>query len=250
MFHERYDDMILQIYFEASIMNGIILILVSREIKKIVLINPNSNSNSTKSMADLARLEADGKYEIVERTNTGVPLLLSTPEHYTNAVSGVVQIGKEEAKDGNVVAIIVSAFSDPGLKELRAEVDIPVFGIGEEVFHAAAEGNRKFGIVTITPNPSLLKSFADKAKSLGYENLYQGVRVTEGDFNDLVASPSKMDAALIEAVNNSISLDSAGAVIVGCGPCSIAGLRIQTHFDIPIEAAVPAAARAAIKTLQ
>ena len=44
----------------------------------------------------------------------------------------------------------------------------------------------KFGIVTITPNPGLLKSFADKAKSMGYKNLYQGVRVTEGDMNELV----------------------------------------------------------------
>ena len=231
-------------------MSGIILILVSREIKKIVLINPNSNSNATKAMADLARLEVDGKYEIVERSNIGVPLYLTTPEDMKNAVSGVVKIGKEVSKDDKVVAIIVSAFSDPGLKELRAEVDIPVFGIGEEVFHAAAEGNTKFGIVTITPNPSLLKSFAEKAKSLGYENLYQGVRVTEGDMNELVASPTKLDAALMAAINNSINLDSAGAVIVGCGPCSMAGLRIQKHFDIPIEVAVPAAARAAIRNMK
>ena len=201
-------------------------------------------------MADLARLEVDGKYEIVERSNRGVPLYLTTPEDMKNAVSGVVQIGKGVAKDDKVVAVIVSAFSDPGLKELRAEVDVPVFGIGEEVFHAAAEGNRKFGIVTITPNPSLLKSFAEKAKSLGYENLYQGVRVTEGDMNELVASPTKLDAALIAAINYSINLDSAGAVIVGCGPCSMAGLRIQKHFDIPIEVAVPAAARAAMKNIE
>ena len=200
-------------------------------------------------MADLARLEVEGKYEIIERSNKGVPLLLSTPQDMLNAVSGVVAIGKEESKDSNVVAIIVSAFSDPGLTELRREVDIPVFGIGEEVYHAAAEGNRKFAIITITSNPGLLKTFEDKARSLGYEDLYQGVRVTEGDVDDLVASPTVMETELIVAVNKSITLDSAGAVIIGCGPCSPAGLRIQKYFDVPVEVAVTAAVRAAMKAI-
>ena len=143
----------------------------------------------------------------------------------------------------------MSAFSDPGLTELRREVDIPVFGIGEEVYHAAAEGNRKFAIITITSNPGLLKTFEDKARSLGYEDLYQGVRVTEGDVDDLVASPTVMETELIFAVNKSITLDSAGAVIIGCGPCSPAGLRIQKYFDVPVEVAVTAAVRAAMKAI-
>ena len=201
-------------------------------------------------MADLARLEVKGKYEIIERSNIGVPSLLSTPEHMLSAISGVVKIGKEAAEDKDVVAIVVSAFGDPGLKELRREVDIPVFGIGEEVYHAAAEGNRKFSIVTITPDPGVLRAFADKAESLGYENLYQGVRLTNGDFNDLVASPALMDSELTLAINKTIILDSVGAVIIGCGPCSPSGLRIQKNFDIPIEIAVTAAARAAMKAIE
>ena len=200
-------------------------------------------------MADLARLEVKGKYEIIERSNKGVPLLLSTPQDMLDSVAGVVSIGKEVSKDSNVVAIIVSAFGDPGLTELRREVDIPVFGIGEEVYHAAAEGNRKFGIISITSDSGLLKTFEDKAKSQGYEDLYQGVRVTEGDFNDLVASPKMMETELIIAINKSIVLDSAGAVILGCGPCSPIGLRIQKYFDVPVEIAVTAAARAAMKAM-
>ena len=73
--------------------------------------------------------------------------------------------------------------------------------------------------------------------------------MTEGDLNDLLASPAMLDAALRVAVNKSILLDSEGAVIIGCGPCSTSGLRIQKYFDIPIEIAVHAAVRAAMKAI-
>lgn len=218
--------------------------------KTIVLINPNSNTEATKSMADLARLETKGIAKVLERSNMDAPPLLTTPQDMINAVPGVVAIGVEVAKDENVAAIIVSAFSDPGLEELRAAVDIPVFGIGEEVFHEAARDNRDFGIVTITPNKELIESFRQKAASLGYEHLYRGVRVTPGDPNELVKSPEKLDAALAEAMKESIEKDSAKAVIMGGGPLSASAFRLQPQFDVPLVVAVNAAARAAIKAIQ
>ena len=222
----------------------------SEAVKTIVLINPNSNTKATKSMADFARLETKGVAEVVERSNRDAPPLLTTPQDMIDAVPGVVAIGVEAAKDENVAAIIVSAFSDPGLEELRAAVDIPVFGIGEEVFHEAARGNREFGIVTVTPDEGLIESFRQKAASLGYEHLYRGVRVTPGDPLELVKSPEKLDAALAQAAQESIDKDSAKAVIMGGGPLSASALRLQPQFDVPLVVAVNAAARAAIKAIQ
>ena len=217
--------------------------------KKIVLINPNSNTDATKAMASLAQNVVKDQFEVIGRSNVGVPPLLTTPKEMLDAVSGVVAIGKEVSKNIDVVAIIVSAFGDPGLKELRDELDIPVVGIGEEVFHEAARGNRKFGIATITPDPRTVKSFEDKANSLGYSELYQGVRLTPGDPKELVKSPEKLDASLIIAVNESIVLDNAEAVIMGGGPLSNSGLRIQKYFEAPIIIAVPVAARAVMEAL-
>lgn len=217
---------------------------------KIVLINPNSNTDATQSMADLAQREAQGVATVVGRSNQHAPALLTTPQDMKNAAPGVVAIGIEAAKDDNVAAIIVSAFSDPGLEELRKQVDIPVFGIGEEVFHEAARGNRAFGIVTVTPDAKLIKSFRQKAASLGYEQLYRGVRVTPGDPNELVKSPEKLDKALAETVTTSIEEDGAKAVIMGGGPLSASALRLQPQFDVPMVVAVNAAARAAVKAVQ
>lgn len=218
--------------------------------RTIVLINPNSSTGATHSMAELARMEVDGQASVEERSNEGAPALLTTPEDMENAIPGVVQIGTEVAARDDVVAIIVSAFSDPGLEELRAVVDIPVYGIGEEVFHEAASGGREFGIVTVTPDEGLIESFRQKAISLGYEDQYRGVRVTPGDPKVLVTSPEKLDAALAAAVQESIDEDGSSAVIMGGGPLSASAIRLQPQFDVPLVVAVNAAARAALRELQ
>ncbi|GGO82199.1 hydantoin racemase [Marinobacterium nitratireducens] len=218
--------------------------------KTIVLINPNSNAKATESMVALARLETQGVADVVGRSNTDAPPLLTTPQDMIDAVPGVVSVGVEAARDERVAAIIVSAFSDPGLEELRAAVEIPVFGIGEEVFHEAARGDRPFGIVTVTPDEGLIESFRQKAASLGYEHLYRGVRVTSGDPLVLVQSPEKLDAALAGAVRESLDKDGATAVIMGGGPLSASALRLQPQFDAPLVVAVNAAARAAVRAIQ
>ena len=218
--------------------------------KIIVLINPNSNAKATKSMADLARAEIEGVSVVEGYSNEGAPPLLTTPKDMQNAISGVVKIGIEAAMDKRVSAIIVSAFSDPGLEELRSKVNIPVFGIGEEVFHEAELGGRAFGIVTVTPDEDLIRSFQEKAASLGYEGQYRGTRVTPGDPTELVKSPEYLDAALAKAVKASIEQDGAEAVIMGGGPLSASAIRLQSQFKVPLVVAVSAAARAAVKEIQ
>jgi allantoin racemase len=218
--------------------------------KIIVLINPNSNDAATRSMAELAALETEGVARIDGRSNAGAPPLLTTPEDMQNAIPGVVELGVAAAEDDQVAAIIVAAFSDPGLEELRAEVDIPVFGIGEEVFHAAARDGRAFGIVTVTPDEALIESFRQKAAALGYEDQYRGVRVTPGDPTELVNDPDRLDAALAEAVRASAEADGAEAVIMGGGPLSASAVRLQPEFEVPLVVAVSAAARAAAAAAQ
>jgi allantoin racemase len=188
--------------------------------KVIVLINPNSNAAVTHTMAELARAEIGTVATVNEMSNSGVPPLLTTPEDMANAIPGVVAAGVEAAKNPQVSAIIVAAFGDPGLAELRETVGVPVFGIGEEAFREAAEGGRPFGIATITPNPELVASFKARAEALGFGAQYRGVRVTPGDPKEIVKDPAKLDAALAEAVRESIEKDGAQAVIMGGGPLS------------------------------
>jgi Asp/Glu/hydantoin racemase len=214
--------------------------------KLVVLINPNSNADTTKSMAGIAATAMGGVAAVEGKSNEGVPPLLTTPKDLEDAIPGVVKIGVEAAKDDHVAAIIIAAFGDPGLAELRAAVTKPVFGIREEAFHEAARDGRPFGVATTTPQ--LADSFRVTAEMMGYADLYRGTRVTPGDPKELMKSPEQLDAALAEAVRASIA-DGARAVIIGGGPLTASALRLQPEFDIPLVVPVIAAAGAAAKAV-
>lgn len=210
---------------------------------KFALINPNSNGKATLSMAGIAQNTAGEKATIVGHTNLFAPSLLTTPEDMVVATQGVVDIGKAVAGTPDVKGIIVSAFSDPGLKELRAMLPhFPIVGIGEEAFHEAAASGQPFAIVTITPDPALLASFQDKADELGYTAQYRGVVVTPGDPNEILKDEKRLDEALTNAVNEAMT-KGAKAIIMGGGPLSAPATRIQPNVQVPLVIAVEAATR-------
>ena len=224
--------------------------MATAESPAIVLINPNSNAAATESMTALAQEAAGEKALILGRTNDAAPRLLTTPEDMVQAAKGVVEIGRQAAISDGSAAFIVSAFSDPGLAELRTALpDAVVVGIGEEAFHEAARDGRSFAIVTITPDPALIESFRVRAEELGYGAQFKGVRVTPGDPKTLAEQPEQLDAALTKAVEQAINEDGAEAVIMGGGPLSAPAMRIQPHFDVPLVVAVTAATHAALKKL-
>lgn len=187
---------------------------------------------------------------VIGKTNSSAPLLLTTPADMQLAEQGVLALGLQAAQAltdlEKTGAIIIAAFSDPGLNALRAQVSIPVLGMGESTLLEAAALYGHFGIVTVTPNTDLLASFNEQAQALGLSDHYCGARVTQGDGQLLLASPELLDADLSAAIRESI-LDGAEAIILGGGPLAAAAERLQDEFDIPLLNPVTAAARAALK---
>ncbi|MDV2858785.1 aspartate/glutamate racemase family protein [Oceanimonas sp. CAM02] len=216
--------------------------------KTLMLINPNSSESATAAMVALAGQVAGGGVQVQGLTNTGVPALLTTPAEIRAATAGVIELGVAAAAEG-AAALMVAAFSDPGLQALRQRVKVPVVGIAESAYLAAACEGRRFAIATITPDADLLAFFNQKARSLGLEQQFCGTRVTAGDPAELVAMPDALDDALSEAVRLAVLQDGADAVIIGGGPLTGSALRLQPHFDVPLVVPVLAATRAALAAI-
>lgn len=192
-------------------------------------------------------LQGESQITVIGNTNQQAPLLLTTPAEIEQAAAGVVRLGLQ-AQTEQASAMMVAAFGDPGLAVLRAQVSVPVVGIGESAFMAAAHNGRRFGIVTITPNADLLASFSDKAHQLGVAQQFCGTWVTQGDAHQLLANHQQLDKALAGAIHLAVAA-GVEAIIIGGGPLSAAAQRLQPQFTIPLISPVNAAAQAVLDKL-
>lgn len=219
---------------------------VQNTMKKIIVINPNISQTTTAMMTDLVRqllpvgVSAEGVTAAV-----GVPMILNSAELAASA-EGVVQLGLAAAADAD--GIIVSAFGDPGLEQLREMVGIPVVGICEASMLEATAGGRRFGIATVTPD--LVESFAAKAEGLGIAALFTGTRLTNGDPIVLASSPDRLQAALAIAVRECLELDGADVVIIGGGPLGRAAADLRQHLSAPVIAPIESAVRLLMRQME
>lgn len=203
----------------------------------LLLINPNSSQATSNMMVAIAKRAVTGRLAVAVATARRNPQMIVTPEQLAAAADEVIEIGAAHGAD--CLGIIVSAFGDPGLAALKDRVGIPVVGICEASMLEAAQGGRKFGVATTTPE--LIEAIDERARDLGLASQYTGIRCTPGDPLALAGDEQRLREALGEAVRQCIELDGAEAVIIGGGPLGQAAEQLQPHFATPIIAPIPCA---------
>lgn len=207
----------------------------------ILLINPNSSKATSEMMHAIALNALAGRLAVKTVTASRAPTMIVTPEQLTASAAEVVELGTAHGKANGrgCVGIIVSAFGDPGLAELRRKVAVPVVGICEASMIEASEGGRRFGVATSTPD--LAEAIGQRAHDLGLAHLYTGIRCTEGDPVALAADPALLIEALAGAVGACIEEDGAEAVVIGGGPLGEAAKALRPRFGKPVLGPIPSA---------
>lgn len=201
---------------------------------RIALINPNTDDNVTATMVAIARACAPDGLKIEGFTAPfGVPLITSEPELDLAADAVAALAETLPPVDG----VIVAAYGDPAVERLKAAMNVPVIGIAEASFAAAATFGR-FAVATTTPN--LAAAIARRAERLGYGENFAGVYLTEGDPIVLTPQRDLLVDALRQAVKAAKS-QGARAVIIGGGPLAAAARALSAGLDIPIIEPIPAA---------
>ncbi|MET0575040.1 MAG: aspartate/glutamate racemase family protein [Mesorhizobium sp.] len=203
----------------------------------ILLINPNSSQATSDMMHAIALTALDARMAVETVTARRAPSMIVTPEQLTASAAEVVELGTAHGRD--CAGIIVSAFGDPGLAELRRKVAIPVVGICEASMIEASQGGRRFGVATSTPD--LIEAIGQRAHDLGLAHLYTGIRCTEGDPVALAADRALLTEALAGAVSDCIRLDGAEVVIIGGGPLGQVAEALRLRFHKPVLGPIPSA---------
>ncbi|SMG49778.1 aspartate/glutamate racemase family protein [Paraburkholderia susongensis] len=212
----------------------------------ILLINPNTSTDTTAMMVAIAQAEAPRGFTIRGASaQRGEPMIV-TASQLEAAAEGVLENGRRHGATAQ--GIVISAFGDPGIGALREIVDVPVVGICEASILEAAHGGRRFGIATVTPD--LVEPIDAKVHALGVGAQYTGTRLTSGDPLALAANPERLLEALAGAVAECIDADRAEAVVIGGGPLGQAAKDLARQFSVPVIAPIPAAMRLLLARLE
>lgn len=213
---------------------------------RIALINPNTNTEATELMLVSARQGLPAHVRVEGRTVRQGPALITHPQALDEAARIVADYGVEVAAEG-FDAIIISGFGDPGLQALRQRVNIPVFGIAQASITEAAQGGRRYAIVTVTPD--LHASLRQTADTHGQEGTLVSIRFTDGPLADVMTTPQHLQAALLVACETAVAVDGAQAIVIGGGPLAQAAQAIAQQLHIPVIDPVASAVQLVIKTL-
>lgn len=198
---------------------------------RIALVNPNTSRATTEAMLAIARRVAPAGVDIVGLTAPFGSKLIATEQALAEAGRAVASLAPDIAAD----AVVVAAFGDPGLDELRARLAIPVTGIGEAAFLAAA--GRRAAVVTTTPD--LAPAIREMARRHGHADL--PVVLTRGNPGDLMAAPAALLAALFDACRAAVDRHHAETLIIGGGPLAEAARALRHRVPVPLIEPVPAA---------
>jgi len=209
---------------------------------RLLLINPNTSHATTAAMVGIARecapsVEIDGL-----SAPFGVPLITGPDE---------LEIGREAVATLMAArppfgyqGVIIAAFGDPGLDDLRHSIAVPVTGIAEAGMAEAARHGR-FAVVTTTPD--LTSSIAARADAYGHGDIFLGTILTSGDVHQVMADRQGLGQALLEAGRRAVRDLGARAIVIGGGPLAVAARDIADQLPVPVIEPVPAALRLAIR---
>ncbi len=207
--------------------------------RSILLINPNTSQATTDMMVAMAQATAGTGARIRGETAAQGPPMITTPEALAASEPGVIAIAVREAN--TCAGIIVAAFGDPGVAELKCRLAIPVIGICEAAMLEATAHGGRFAVATTTP--ALVPRIDETAVRLRLGDRYAGTWLTDGDAAALVADPQRLEDALADAVEACIRDAGVTCVIIGGGPLSRAAAALSARFRIPIVAPVASAVR-------
>ncbi|WP_420333473.1 aspartate/glutamate racemase family protein [Roseibium sp.] len=214
------------------------------EDRHLLIINPNTTVAMTEKIGEAARAAAGPGTRITAINPVQGPAAIQGADDGAAALPGLYSLVEDVVESGgHYDALIIACFDDTGLWTLKEKLQIPVIGIGEAAYHAAALLASRFSVVTtLSVSVPVLEENLDRN---GLKRRCGKVRASEVPVLELEeASPgainkirAEIEAALLE--------DQAGAIALGCAGMADLAHALSAEFGIPVIDGVAAAVRLA-----
>ena len=197
---------------------------------RLLIVNPNTSHATNARIRAVAapRVRECDDLEVLSAPS-GIELIESVAQSVAT-IPAVLSVVDE--RHAQVDAIIIAAFSDPGLSEARRAASCPVFGISESAMKTAARLAERFAIVTL--NAELREAVEANAVACGHGGQLTGVRILPWSLATVSANPPAFRQAFVKVCAQAVAEDGAGAVIIGGGPLSGIAETIAEELPVPV----------------
>ncbi len=207
----------------------------------ILVVNSNTTEAVTTRIAGVAAAACPpGVTSETISAPFGLPLIVSRADWL---VAGPATLAALAAHRGRYDAAVIACFGDPGLDAAKELLDVPVLGISEAAFHAAAMLGRRFGVVSFTA--ALQPMFEDCLDHHGLRGRCTGFRMGPGFSGDPGRVAEERRGLLLDLVRQAVEQDGAEAVILAGGPLAGVAAALQAEVAVPLGDGTVAAIRLA-----
>lgn len=217
--------------------------------RRLLLINPNTSASISALIHTHAQAAAGPQARVLTRTaRLGAPYI-SCEASYAVAAHASLDVWATAIVPGQerFDSVLIGCFGDPGLLALRQVSQLPVTGLAEASFIAAAEWGR-FAIVT---GGERWKPMLERlAHNLGFSAQLAGIHTVTATGAALAADPLAAQVLLARACNEAARHWGVDAVILGgAGLAGMAAL-IQPVVAVPVIDSVLAGVAHALRQAQ
>lgn len=199
---------------------------------RILVINPNTTAAMTKSIAAAARAAAGPGVEIRAVNPETGPAAIQGPADGAAALPGLFASFEAETAAGDVDAVVIACFDDTGLWELKARAAMPVLGIGEAGYHAAALLGRRFSVVTtLSVSVPVLERNLEQQ---GFAARCAKVRASEVPVLDFETNKAAAAEKLAAEADRAVREDGCDSIVLGCAGMADLAADLSTRVGRPV----------------
>ena len=196
---------------------------------KILLINPNTTASMTEKAAVSARAVARRDTEIVATNSQSGPTSIQGFLDVATCIPGLLD---EISFHPDVDAIVIACFDDTGLDAVRSLVNVPVVGIGEAAYHAAAFVANKFSVITTMSRS--VPGIENNLTRYGLATKCGRVRATDIPVLKLEEGDPETIHKIRAEIRTAILDDNAEAIVLGCAGMADLMADLSAEFGIPV----------------
>lgn len=196
---------------------------------RILVINPNTSASMTRRIGAAAQSAASLDTEITVTNPDEGP---ESIEGYFDEVYSVPGLLTEMQRHPDMDAYVIACFDDCGLEAARCLTEAPVVGIGEAAFHMATLLAHRFGVVTTLSRS--IPAIENNLVKYGLATRCAKVRAADVRVLDLEGSDGDAIAKISDEIANSINIDGADAIVLGCAGMTDFARHLSDRFGVPV----------------